>query len=517
MRLVRDKVKEETWMCKKLCDMAKRGELRSDYFLQRETDQWEHADRDNFIVTVLLNEDFDALKICEEITPTGVTLWIIDGLQKYTYLSNFRAGKFKLGTNIDPEEIVYQEAKEDENGMFVTNENGDIIYDEITFSLKNKGYEDLPPKLKENFENCPVKIVKHLDCTPEEMARHLRRYNRGAKMKPAQILLTRMLNVGRRVKALSEHDFWSDRANFTPTVHKNGKINQIIAEIVMALNFWDNWTKNARKIGEYLNENATDEMFNSTRELLDHLMTVTSLDTSEDLFTTKNSLIWIMFFDRCLKNGIKDEIFKEFLNNFNTYADVLVEILHNDDEESSVTSWNELDAGKSTKDRGVIEDKLFILHTLLEKFVADNGLEATESETENVVEEEENNIPELETTEENEHPVEMDSSKEDFSDDELIGFVMEKTSLNVDSDDIELYKDIIEDSVKVTSSLYQNCYKALIAVVAKACDEEKDQEFEGWVKVYQNSNEEYSSNDGVNFRFMQRDFENYLVKNGNAA
>lgn len=334
-------------------------------------------------------------------------------------------------------------------------------------------------------------------------------------MKPAQILLTRMLNVGRRVKALAEHDFWSDRANFTPTVHKNGKINQIIAEIVMALNFWDNWTKNARKIGEYLNENATDEMFNSARELLDHLMTVTSLDTSEALFTTKNSLIWIMFFDRCMKNGVKDEIFKEFLNNFNTYTDVSVEIPH--DDETLITTWNDLDASKSTKDRGVIEDKLFILHTMLEKFVADNGLEATESETENVVEEEENNIPELETTEENEQPVEMDSSKEDFSDDELIGFVMEKTSLNVDSDDIELYKDIIEDSVKVTSSLYQNCYKALIAVVAKACDEEKDQEFEEWVKTYQNSNEEYSSNDGVNFRFMQRDFENYLVKNGNAA
>ena len=334
-------------------------------------------------------------------------------------------------------------------------------------------------------------------------------------MKPAQILLTRMLNVGRRVKALAEHDFWSDRANFTPTVHKNGKINQIIAEIVMALNFWDNWTKNARKIGEYLNENATDEMFNSARELLDHLMTVTSLDTSEALFTTKNSLIWIMFFDRCMKNGVKDEIFKEFLNNFNTYTDVSVEISH--DDETLITTWNDLDASKSTKDRGVIEDKLFILHTLLEKFVTDNGLVAIEEETENVANEEENNISELEVTEETEQPVETDSSKEDFSDDELIGFVMEKTSLNVDSDDIELYKDIIEDSVKVTSSLYQNCYKALIAVVAKACNEEKDQEFEEWVKVYQNSNEEYSSNDGVNFRFMQRDFENYLVKNGNAA
>lgn len=515
MRLIRDKVKEETWMCKKVCDMAERGELRSDYFLQRDIDQWEHSDRDNFIVTMLLNEDFDALKICEEITPTGVTLWIIDGLQKYTYISDFKAGGFKLGANIDPNEITYQEARRDKDGIFIRNDNGDIMYDEVTFSLKNKGYADLPPKLKENFNDCPVKIVKHLDCTPEEMARHLRRYNRGAKMKPAQILLTRMLNVGRRVKALAEHDFWSDRANFTPTVHKNGKINQIIAEIVMALNFWDNWTKNARKIGEYLNENATDEMFNSARELLDHLMTVTSLDTSEALFTTKNSLIWIMFFDRCMKNGVKDEIFKEFLNNFNTYTDVSVEIPH--DDERLITTWNDLDASKSTKDRWVIEDKLFILHTLLEKFVTDNGLVAIEEETENVANEEENNISELEVTEETEQPVETDSSKEDFSDDELIGFIMEKTSLNVDSDDIELYKDIIEDSVKVTSSLYQNCYKALIAVVAKACDEEKDQEFEEWVKVYQNSNEEYSSNDGVNFRFMQRDFENYLVKNGNAA
>ena len=244
-------------------------------------------------------------------------------------------------------------------------------------------------------------------------------------------------------------------------------------------------------------------------------MTVTSLDTSEALFTTKNSLIWIMFFDRCMKNRVKDEIFKEFLNNFNTYTDVSVEIPH--DDETLVTTWNDLDASKSTKDRGVIEDKLFILHTLLEKFVTDNGLVAIEEETENVANEEENNISELEVTEKTEQPVETDSSKEDFSDDELIGFIMEKTSLNVDSDDIELYKDIIEDSVKVTSSLYQNCYKALIAVVAKACDEEKDQEFEEWVKVYQNSNEEYSSNDGVNFRFMQRDFENYLIKNGNAA
>ena len=108
MKLIRDKVKEEVYMCKKVCDMAERGDLRADYVLQREADQWDKADRDNFIVTVLLNEDFDAIKICEELTPTGVTLWIIDGLQKYGYISGFKAGAFRLGKNIDPEEITYQ-------------------------------------------------------------------------------------------------------------------------------------------------------------------------------------------------------------------------------------------------------------------------------------------------------------------------------------------------------------------------------------------------------------------------
>ena len=50
MRLIRDKVKEETWMCKKVCDMAERGELRSDYFLQRDIDQWNLQ----IVITLLL-------------------------------------------------------------------------------------------------------------------------------------------------------------------------------------------------------------------------------------------------------------------------------------------------------------------------------------------------------------------------------------------------------------------------------------------------------------------------------
>ena len=533
MKLIRDKVKEEVYMCKKVCDMAERGDLRSDYVLQREADQWEKADRDNFIVTVLLNEDFDAIKICEELTPTGVTLWIIDGLQKYTYISGFVAGAFRLGKNIDPEKITYQEAKKDENGKIIRDEYDNIIYEEVTFDLRNKGYKDLPAKLKENFDNCPVKIVKHLDCTPEEMARHLRRYNRGAKMKPAQILLTRMLNVGRQIKELSAHDFWSDRAVIKDSNRKNGKVNQLMAEIVMGLNFWEDWTKNTTKLGEYLNKNATDEVFENSRKIFDDLMEVTTVQIGEKLFSEKNILIWVMFFDQCLKNGIPKEVYGEFLNNFDSYNSVKVELDHEykivkgSDEIFSEVSWNELDESKSTKDRGIIEDKLHILHTLINKFMNDNGIEITSQDEENTdtVEEvvtEAAVLPEVQeeaeaenVTEQEENTVVEDMEQEDvlndpqdsIPEDELVEFVKQNTDLNVDTEDIALYKDMVEDSIHITSPLYQKCYKALIALMAEACESEMDEEFGEWIHKHENEDNNYSNNQRVNYLYFKRDFD----------
>lgn len=540
MKLIRDKVKEEIYMCKKVCDMAERGDLRSDYVLQREADQWDKVDRDNFIVTVLLNEDFDAIKICEELTPTGVTLWIIDGLQKYSYISGFKAGSFRLGKNIDPEEITYQEAKKDENGSFVRDEDDNIVYEEVTFDLRNKGYKDLPAKLKENFDDCPVKIVKHLDCTPEEMARHLRRYNRGAKMKPAQILLTRMLNVGKQIKDLSAHDFWSDRAMIKESNRKNGKVNQLMAEIVMGLNFWDDWTRNTTKLGEYLNKNATDEVFENSRKILDDLMEITTVQIGEKLFSEKNILIWVMFFNQCIKNGISKEVYGEFLNNFDSYNSVKVELSHEykiikgSDETFSKVTWNELDESKSTKDRGIIEDKLHILHTLMDKFLEDNGIEvasqdaentdsvevandSTEipesqetTETKNAVEQEENTVVEDESNTNEEDIVSTDDPKDSIPEDELVEFVKQNTELNVDSEDIGLYKDLIEDTVPVTSPLYQKCYKALIAMMAKTCEMDKDDEFSDWVQKHKNDNANFSNSQRVNYLYFMRDFDKYV-------
>lgn len=526
MEITTENTTTEPILCSSLCAMAERGDIRDDFFLQRETEQWSNEDRDNFIVTALLHEKFNPLIICEEHTPYGIMLWIIDGLQRFTYLRNFRAGGFKIGNNIEPEEIIYQEAKKDENGTFVKDEYGNPVYEKVTFSLKNKGYKDLPKVLQEKFDNCAVLITKHFNCNREQIARHLRRYNRGTQMRPAQVLLTKMTQIGDHIKNLAEHDFWSDRANYSLAFHKNGKINQIIAENIMALNFWDDWTKNAKKMGQHLDDKATDEMFGEMKNLLDQLMDITTMEITEELFVPKNVFIWMKFFKDSLENNITKEIFGKFLEEFDKYSKINVEVTYNN--ETFETTWTDFDESKSTKDRRVINTKLHILHTLIKKFMTDNGIEIVaqdeenmdtveeavfpevqeDAETENVAEQEENTVVEDES---NANKVEdvtvIDDLQDSIPEDELVEFVKQNTDLDVDTDDIALYKDMIEDSIRITSPLYQKCYKALIALMAEACESETDEEFGEWIHKHENEDNNYSNNQRINYLYFKRDFD----------
>ena len=62
MKLLRDKIKRDTYMCSKVCNMIERGDLRENHPQQRKSGQWNVETRDNFIVTVIKNEDFDPIR-----------------------------------------------------------------------------------------------------------------------------------------------------------------------------------------------------------------------------------------------------------------------------------------------------------------------------------------------------------------------------------------------------------------------------------------------------------------------
>ena len=534
----KDKLKQDSYLCKRICDMLERYEFRTDHPSQRRI-VWGTEYRDNFIVTVLLNEDFDPIKICEQIINGNTVNWIIDGKQRCTTLVEFRAGKFALGKKLDPAIITYEEVKKDENGMILKDEDGNPLYDEIEYDLRGKSYDDLPEALKDDFNNCTVKYTKHLDCTDKELMRHMIRYNNCAEMRPNQKMMVKIGNIVKEVRKLSEHPFWLDCTSLGNAAFTNGTLERNVSELLMGVNFWDNWTKDANRMSKFLNENATKDMCYSLENELNELMNIVE-GKHKEKFSSKSAIIWVKFFDECKQRGISGEVYGRFLDSFEQYETIPVQVAgeynnpdHTKDEKVSVINYHDLAKDRSTKDRGIIEDKLYILHTLINKFMEDNGIEIVSQDEENTdtVEEvvaetvelpeaqeetvaenttvqEENTVVEDESNaNKTEDVVVIDDPQNSIPEDELVEFVKQNTDINVDTEDIALYKDMVEDSIHITSPLYQKCYKALIALMAEACESEMDEEFGEWIHKHENEDRNYSNNQRVNYLYFKRDFD----------
>lgn len=483
MKLLRDKIKRDTYMCSKLCSMVARGDLRDNHPQQRKSGQWDNNIRDNFIVTVIKNEDFDPIKICEQLTEEGVILWLIDGLQRSTTIENYKSGKFALGRNIDPCTIEYQEPIKDEDG--------NITYKNVEFNLKGKAYKDLPEKLKEDFDNCPINVVKHLDCTDEEVGRHIVRYNSGRPMVAAQKISAYMYNTAKYVKKLSGHAFFNDCANYSPNADKNGTVDKVVSEAIMGINFFDVWNKNAQKIGKHLNDNATDEMFFNFECYLDRLLDVVTPQTGE-LFSAKNALIWFMLFDKFSKTKLSDDKFQFFLENYDVWKKIKVQTLHEYElikgtgEYTNIVSFVELDGCKSTKDRGVIEDKLLILETVMRDFLHINDAFAVEDN---------------------------DSSNVEKVD--CIQFVKDNVKDTTD-EDMELYEIIandVSDAVDENSWMLSDQNRpSYLAIVGYAIREDKDDLLGSWMTTYENKHTP-DTDQKDNFLHMKTDFDSYIMQN----
>ncbi len=481
MKLLRDKVKRDTYMVSKLSGMINRGDLRDNHPQQRKSGQWDNNTRDNFIVTVIKNEDFDPIKICEQLTEQGVVLWLIDGLQRSTTIANYKAGKFALGRKINPYVIEYQEA--------IKSKDGRITYDNVSYDLRGKAYKDLPEKLKEDFDNCPVDIVKHLDCTDEEVGRHIVRYNSGRPMVAAQKISAYMHNTAKYVKELSGHAFFNDCANYSETADKNGTVDKVVSETIMGLNFFDVWNKDAKKIGKYLNDNATEDMFNKFGIYLDRLLNVITPQTGK-LFSSKNAFIWFMLFDRFSKKGLPDNKFRLFLENYEELKKIRVKVSHDyklvkgSDEYTNNLSFAELDGCKSTKDKGVIEDKLHILETVMNQFLH----------------------------------IENKEEKEVVGDQDIdaIDILKEYVNNDVDKEEVELYEmmanDFSETIDDINSEFLSEVNRAsFVALVGYADRIGKSQLLNDWLPRYEKK-KELIINQRQNFLHMKNDFEQYIKK-----
>lgn len=464
-----EKTKRDFHSTKYYVNAVKKETVRTDHPQQRESGQWTPEYRDGLIGTVLKNEDIPYIVLCEQATKNGVDNYIIDGIQRVTTIFNYRVGAFKLGNKVEEPLIEYQVNRLDADGKPIRDEEGNLVHDTVVCDIRGKGYRDLPEELKEIFDEYQLMEVKHLNCSDSQIGYHLRRYNHAKKMGASQNGITYLdKKVAMQVKDITTtHTFFKDLGNFKPAERNNDTLNRIVLESIMAAHFVNDWKSPLKDICSYLNEHIEDTMISDFEAELDAISEVMT-DCVAEMFTSKNSFLWLVTYHKFCETGLPSIRFIEFMEKFKT-------ILHN--KEWKGTTFDDMNK-VSTKKKSCIVEKLQLLEEFMYEFLE----------------------------------IRQEESKEM----ELLDFVKENVNIDVTQEDIDFYCDMLEDlTLEVdndTKLLDKSNRLSLIAIIAYACDYDID--LDKWLVDYFKTHKTYMKNQKKNYLEMKADLQEFIKDRG---
>jgi len=444
--------------------------IRFDHPLQRESEQWTPAMKGNLISDILQGNPIPALVFAEQIVNGIAITWDLDGKQRSTNAYLFSKDGYRISKNIRRWMIEYQAPVLNDNGEVVFDDSKFPIYEKKEFDIRGKKFSELPEELQEKFYDYNFEIVQYLNCSSEDIAYHIARYNEGKPMTASQKGITRLgEDFAGMVKAISNMSFFKDMGGYKVSEFKNGTINRVVVESVMAANYLNDWKKKQEDMCEYLKENATSSDFDNFEDMVERLEKVVTDDVS-DMFDSKDSFLWFGLFAKFTKTGISDEKFIDFMAEF-------IQSLHT--RKINDNSYDDIN-GKSTKDRKVVIAKMNHLEKLMNEFL---GI----SESEDI------NIVNTET---------------------FISKYVELPYTEV-TKDIDYYEDTLNDlednAIKDGSKLLEADNRlSLLAIVAYSF--KNDIDLDDWMVEYASKNNTYFIDQKKNFLYMKEDLEKYLKK-----
>lgn len=462
----------------------KNGDVNCNYILQREPFQWTTEEANRYFCRILSNLPIPEIILCEQ-KKKGLTIsHLIDGLQRLSYAEAFKENRIKIGSaGAERHLIQYRDYVLDDNGNRVLDEDGLPEYEMKIFDVIGKYYKDLPDELKKRFNNFNINVTKFFDCTDEQIADHIRDYNNHASMNKEQ---GGFLNVSAQtagyIKNISQKNtFFKNCGKFTDNNVIKGKLERVVAESIMLMFFRDSWKAKLDTIYKYVDENATEQQFLKLNSHFNRLELALGEDNKDLklLLTPTTMPMWIAVFDKFTTYNMDDSNFVDFLNAYNT------ELKDKEIDGVSMADFKD----QQTKKKATITGKIDLLVKLMNEFLHIDITETSSTEVEN------NN------TEEN---------AEDNTEESVLSFVQENANPNVTDEDINLYTDMVEDCVKIDDPVYKECGMALVALMAYACQNDKDQDFEKWIENYRNKSE-FSPSQKVNYTYMKRSFDNFVA------
>lgn len=456
-----------------LLDMKKTGDINCKYILQRKPFQWSNEERNRYICRILSNLPIPEIILCEQNVKGMTISHLIDGLQRLSYAEAFKENHFKVGeTGAERHLIQYREYIHDENGNRVLDEDGIPEFELKVCDIVGKSYKDLPDELKKRFNNFNINVTKFFNCTNEQIADHIRDYNNHSAMNNEQSgIVSISTDTARKIKTITEKcGFLKNCGKYTTTNRIKGKLDRMVAEMIMLLFHPNDWKSNVKATYKYLDENAKQEEFDTLSSELDMLESVVENagDDINAMFTTTYTPMWVAVFHNFLTSGKDLHNFVDFLNAYNSEL--------KDTEVNGVSMADFKD--QQSKKKATITGKVDLLIQLMNDYLHIN---TTETENDNT----------------------------ELSDDTILNFVKENYKPDANEDDISFYSDLVDDCVKIDEPVYKECHAALITLMAYACSQDKDQDFEKWIDNYKTKSD-FSPSQKTNFTYMKRSFDNYL-------
>lgn len=416
----------------------------------------------NEICVTMLSGDYLPPLITGEIPLQDdiVQKYIVDGMQRTSAIMKIRYGNYKFTSKIEDDEIEYQTKVLDETGKVVKDEEGNFIWEKKTFHLKGHTFDDFPDELKKRFDRFQLTIVTHENCTMGDISILIRRYNNHKAMGASQKALTWIPTYARQVKNIGEEGFFKNSMKYSDTDRKNGNYIQLVCGATMAVFHMDKFKKDAKSANSMLEENSNYDEFETIRSYLQR-MEKCCQDKCKTIFVKKDISTWVAVFDKFTKLNLPDSKFAEFVMSIETKLhDVLI----------GKWSYDLLSKEPGTTGKKLITQKIETYTALMMNFL---------------------HIEENKKDEENEDPVD---------------FVKKVTKLDVTNEDIKDYEDYIDDTVRISSPIYQQCKPALLAMAAYVFENDCDLQFEKWVDDYSNNTYEFSKNMEENYEAMNSAF-----------
>lgn len=454
------KLRKESLTMSMYMDFVKDGDIREDADVQRASGQWTKEQINELIVTVLTDGYIPPIFIGEDF---NLQKWLLDGLQRTTSLRMFRFGNYKITSAIRNSIIRYREIAKDENGKPIEDENGDYVWNDCTFDIKNKTYDELPDELKKQFNRFQIDTVTFEECTMAKMSDLILIYNNHTGMNAAQKAVTYISEFARNVKDIVERPFFINYSCFTEKEKTKGVVERVVLESVMCMFHLDKWKKQAKQIAIYLNNNSSKEEFGVLSSNLHRLENIIT-DDVKDIFNSKDSFIWLTLFNHFTDIGVGDNKFVEFLREFKNG-------LRNKSVNGKL--FDTVDNGASTKDKTIIITKLHILETLMNEFlhIDNKGLEKID----------------------------------------VLKFVRENVNPDTTKEDIEEYEDMLDAYIKIDEPIRKDDnLPSLLAMVAHGYKTDTDIELGNWFVDFVKKNVTYIHNQKENYLYMKQNFEQYL-------